>query len=577
MKHWAMTAGLVVSFGAPGCYSGLSNDGGDDDPADTDAGLDGSGGAGSGSEGSGTDTDDAPPGSSDCDPSGFGASPMARLTRDEYARAVRDLFEVTVDVSTLPGDERLGPFSVNLRNSVTTPAVVAYRKTAESVAAAVELPELLPCSDSDDCARTFIETAGRRAYRRPLSTQESGRLFAVFEEGRDSTDFEYGTRLAIQAILQNPNFLYRLELGDGEPGSDEALELTEYEVATRLSFLLWGTIPDEALLRAAEDGALETADGRYEQARQMLADPRAREGVGRIYGQMFGAQGASTLERDPTLFSGFTAAVARDMEREVESIAAELVLDESATLATLLTSRRSRVTPELAAFYGVELPPGATPGADGLFAVELPQGERGGLLTRAGVMANLSHETQTAPIKRANFVFEAIACIETPNPPSDVDDSPPAIDPDATGRELLDQKTADAACQGCHSFLNPVAFSFEHYDASGAYRTQEGNLPVDASGELVGLDVSGSFSGAVELSELLADSDNVRGCVVGKHASLALLRDMQESEEDACMVEELTASFEESGGDLRALLLALVARDSFAKRKVADPISAEED
>ena len=566
--HWVGAVALLT-----GCYVGLPTATGDPSPAGDDGGSD---------EPS-SDAGDAPRRAAtedDCGPIAVGESAMLRLSRDEYARAVRDLFGVTVDVSGLPGDGRVGPFAMNAHVAVSTDAATAYRILAEDVAARVvdDLAALLPCDEgdtSDECATELTTSLLRRAYRRPVTDAEIAQVYEVFSHGRDADGFAFGITLTIEAILQSPKFLYRIEQGKPDPSDPFLRQLDDYEIASRLSFMLWGTIPDDALLEAAQLGQLTDPTERENVARQMLLDPRARDGVGRLYAQMFGAAQVHGIERDPEAFPTFSPALAAEMEREVASTAASLVLDDGAGLDTLLVSPRSILSPELAELYGAPIPEGAEPVTADLYAVELPPDERAGLLTRAAVMASLSHFDQSAPVQRADFVFREIACRPPAPPPSDVDSAPADVDPDATGRQQLEMRTADPQCRACHEYLNALGFGFEHYDAVGAYRELDGGQPVDASGELLNLDVSGPFDGAIELSAALALSDDVRRCLLGRHATVAYSHPL-DTDTEACLAQQLEDAYI-AEGTLIDFLVTLVARPEFGFRRVAQPSAPEEE
>lgn len=571
MASWTTVLGVAPLLCA-GCYEGLD---GHDEPgpgamADGDDAADGDDDAGS----DGGSDDGAQPSDASCEAFDLSPAPMARLTRDEYVRAVRDLVGATVDPTRLGGDERLGPFAVNVSTSVSSTAVLSYRDVAEAAAvqAVTDLDALLPCEPGDTseaCVDAFVDGLGRRAFRRPLTDEEHARLVAVFEHGRDALDFAYGVELTVQALLQDPNFLYRVELGQPDPDDDDRLNLDGYEIASRMSFLLWGSIPDDALLDAAATETLLDAAGRQAYARQMLDSPRAREGIARLYTQWFGASGAHGLTKDPAHFPEFSSELAAQMEHEVGAVAATWILDDGATLSDLLLSSQSRVGAELAAFYGVEV--SGEPDADGLYAVQLPENERAGLLTRAGVMAQMAHSDQTAPVLRGRFVRESILCQPMPPPPADVDDTVPEPIDGTSARERFEQHREDPACAGCHNLLDPIGFSFEHYDGSGRFRELEGGVAVDASGSLDSTqDADGEFDDALGLSALIASSDDLNRCGVRQHVSLAFGRTPQLQGADACWVEALQTQFDESGGDLAELLVAIVAQDNFAQRRVTE-------
>ena len=263
-----------------------------------------------------------------------------------------------------------------------------------------------------------------------------------------------------------------------------------------------------------------------------------------------------------------------DENGKLKRLLADAMLDETArfsswvlregdgTLETLFTAEFTITDdPGLLALYGVTLPEGHQPGDP----VPLPEGQRAGLLTHASLLASHSHANQTSPIHRGVLVRQNLFCHMLPPPPPDVDDVPPDPDPNATTRERFDQHTSDPSCAGCHNLIDPVGFGFENYDGIGAFRTMEGDLPVDASGELLATDVDGPFDGVVELAAQLVESQTVRQCVSRQWFRFALGR--SETIEDTCTMDRLYESFESSGHDVRVLLRELVLSDAFRYRR----------
>ena len=546
-----------------GCYTGVEDRG----PQAESLGADTEDGATTGE-----DPDEEPPsaeGDGCQDVSRVGASRMPRLTAAEYTAAVDDLFGAAIDPSDLPGDELVGPFQANVYSSLGASQLRRYLDAAERVAAHATpslLAEHCPANPDDvDCARGVLTEVARRVYRRPLTDAQRQSLEQVFNDA--AVD---GATAALQqglsASLMSPFFLYRFE-----PTPPMALEqpvaVDAYAVAQRMSFLLWGSVPDDALLEAARTDSLLNADERRVQALRMLEDPRASRAIGQRYAQWAGVSNLATASKDPDLFGEFDDELAADMTAAFASFTADLIATDG-TLEDLLLSRRAFVSPRLAQLYGVQV--SGTAGTHGLFEVELPATERAGFLTRAGVMANLAHEDQSAPVLRGSFIRTAILCQPNPPPPPTVDDEPPPVDPNASPRERLAMHSEDPSCATCHVRLDPLGFGLEHYDAVGAYRTVDGNLDVDAQGELVSADVAGTFEGGVELSEMLAESDEVRRCIATQHVRLAQLRVIEQGDPGvACLVDELLADLDPASTSLRELLIQTVVHDSFTQRQIA--------
>ncbi|MEX1368269.1 MAG: DUF1592 domain-containing protein [Nannocystaceae bacterium] len=540
-----------------------------------DDGGAGSGDGSTGGEGSGDSADstgeadetgdDGTPACAELDALSVGSTPLRRLTRQQYANAVRDLLGVTAEVGGLDDDEKVGPFDSNFSAPVSPVQLSQYRAIAETVASAAvaDLPGLLPCEPgSVGCLEQLVASVGRRAFRRPLSEAEVSMYASLSPTGTVSD----GARLAIQAMLQSPYFLYHLELTlpDSE-GGGAVVPLDDYELASRLSFFLWDSVPDDALLDAAQAGQLAdvAGDGLRQQAERLLADPRAREAVASFHEQWLGLDELEHITKDPAVYPDFDAELLAAMRNETRRFTSAVVLAGDGRLETLLTAPFSYLEGPLFELYGVE-PTGAGVGEP----VALPQGQRAGLLTQASFLTAHAHTNQSGPIQRGVTVRTNLLCTPPPPPPPDIDVVPPDPDPDATTRELFEQHTSDPTCAGCHVLIDGIGLGFEGYDGIGAFRELDNGLPVDQSGSLVGTDVDGEFDGVVELSQMLASSQQVRECVSRQWFRYAFGR--VEAEADSCTLEVLDHTFESSGHDVRALLLALVEADAFRYRVAQD-------
>lgn len=542
---------------ASGCYSGLDADGRDSQGESAGEGT--GGGADGGAEELCVDPE-------------VGPTDLRRLTASQYDNTVRDLLGITTSASqefSFSPDERVGPFKSNNAAPVAGLQVEQYMSAAEALAAdaVLDLESLLPCDPGvvgeQACTEQLVEELGLRAYRRPLEPDEIDRLMSVYQDGRMGADFADGIRLVVQAMLQSPFFLYHIEIGQPLPdGPADLVALDGYEVASRLSYFLWDTMPDDALFEAAASGELETAEGLSAQVDRMLADPKAADAIASFHLQWLGVDETEGLEKDASVFPGFDSALAEAMKEETARFTNWVVLEGDGRLETLLTADFTVTEdPALLALYGATLPADHVPGDP----VDLPAGERSGLLTHPSVLASHSHANQTSPIHRGVMVRQNLLCQILPPPPPDVDNVPPDPDPDATTRERFDQHTSDPACAGCHDLIDPVGFGLENYDGIGAFRTMEGELPVDASGELLGTDVDGPFDGGLELAQRLAQSRQVRECVARQWFRFAFGRG--ETSDDDCAMERLFEAFESSEYDIRALLREIVLSDAFRYRR----------
>lgn len=501
---------------------------------------------------------------------GLGATPLRRLTRVQYDNTIRDLLGILgAPASSLAPDERVGAFHSNAVAPVTELTVEQYMAAAEAIAeqAVADLAVLLACDPvavgEDACADAFIASFGRRAYRRPLSEQEVVQLHGVYQVGK-ATSFAAGIRMVVQTALQSPFFLYHVELAD--EGPSRLAKLGGYELASRLSYFMWSSMPDDALFDAAATGALDTKEGLRVQAERMLADDRAADSIESFHIQWLALDDLAEVEKDPAAFPGFDDALKEAMAQETMRFADYVIRRGDAKVATLFTASYSFASGPLLDIYG------ASPGADPNEPVALDPLERSGLLTHASVLARHAHGDQSSPVARGRLVRENILCQPLPTPPDNVNNTPPDPDPNLTTRERFAVHTQDPSCAACHSLIDGLGFGFENYDAIGGYRAVENGKVVDASGNIVGAgDIDGPFDGVVQLSQILAGSASVHACLARQWFRFAFGR--IESDDDAGQLHMLDESFAASGFDVRELIMAIVTSDAFRYRR---PIVIEE-
>lgn len=496
---------------------------------------------------------------------GPGRSPMRRLTRFEYDNAVRDLLGDTTRPARRfePDTEVLGFDNQTLGDGVGAVRAEQYMRAAEALAATAvgRLDALLPCDPSADqaaCAKAFIAAFGRRAFRRPLESDERERLFELFA-AEPAAPFPDRVARVIEAVLQSPWFLYRVELTPGTSG-DAPVALDGFQIAARLSFLLWGSIPDDALLEIAERDALDTPERVAKQARRMLKDPRAREAVAHFHEQWLGLGALDGLAKDPVAFPDYNAQLGPAWKEETLRFMEDAAFGEGG-LRAMLTSPTTRVNGRLAVFYGIS---SIDPEAEDFLPVALDPARASGFLTHASVMAVYAKPTETSPILRGKFVRERLLCQPLAPPPDGVTTALPPASPGVTIRERSEAHRADPACAGCHRLMDPIGFGFEHFDAIGRWRDADQGFPVDARGEVsVTFDSDGAFDGVVALGARLADSEEVRRCVVRQWFTYGFGRPQELA--DRHVVEELEGAF--ATGDVRELIVALTASDAFRYRR----------
>lgn len=293
----------------------------------------------------------------------------------------------------------------------------------------------------------------------------------------------------------------------------------------------------------------------------MLRDGKARETIASFHLQWLDVDGIGSVTKDPRVFPAFNSAVRTAMRNETVAFADHVVRQGDGKLETLLTAPFSIVTAELAPIYGLD-PAAIVP----MRPTPLDPSQRAGLLTHASVLAAHAHANQSSPVSRGVIVRKNLLCQPLPDPPPDVNNTPPDPKPNLTTRERFSIHQQNPACSGCHLLIDELGFGFENYDGIGVYRRTESGKPVDARGKIVATqDIDGDFVGAVELAQRLARSRQVRECVTKQWFRYALGR--MESEADACTVHRLLEAFEGARQDVRALLAALAGSDAFRYRR----------
>jgi hypothetical protein len=574
---------LGIAFGAAACTGKIVSASGKSGPhAHAAARSAGSGGATASDDGAGAGGDST--GStgganggqgidaSNCDVASAGSTPLQRLTRDEYAHSVRDLLGLSeVNVDGIAQDERVGPFAANDVAPVSDLIIEQYMTAAETFTrqAGDGLEKLVTCDRAklgdDACAAQFITEFGLRVYRRPLANEEVTAYTTLFTSYA-SGGYADALRVIVQTMLQSPFFLYRVELVPAAPAKGAALvDLDAYELATRLSFFLLRTTPDAALLGAAGAGKLTTEAELSAQVRGMLDDPRAAEMLSAFHMQWLELEDLPHTSKDPAAYPAFDADLASAMQHETERFVDYVVRKGDAKLETLLSAPYSLLEGPLYDLYGVE----AAASADADMPVQLDVHQRAGLLTQASFLAVHGHANQSAPVQRGKVVIRNVLCEQLPDPPPNVNTTPPEPSPDATTRQRFAEHEKDPVCGGCHVRIDGIGMGFENYDGIGAFRTRDGKQAVDASGKLIDTqDLDGSFDGAVDLAKKLARSQEVSDCVATQWLRFALGR--LEADADTCSVNAIQRAFDASGHDVRALLEAIVVSDAFRKKALPE-------
>ena len=529
------------------------------------AGISGTAGAGAGL-GTGSGGDGA---LATCPTTQVTPTPLRRLTKFEYANTVRNLLNVdSTPANDLPADEVTEGFNNNAGVlTVSSLHAEKYVLVSEALAksAVTNLAALTGnCNTTtkgeDACALDFANAFGRRAFRRPTTDQDRQILMAAYTAGRTGGSYAEGIEVMIRAALQSAHFLYRLETTTQADPNAKLVPLGPYELATRLSYLIWAAGPDDALLDAAGRGELGDRASVAAKARTMLADPKARVAITDFYNQWIGTSRLDIMTKSTTLFPKYSDAVRDAMKQETPAFVEYVLWSGDHKLNTLLTSPAAFVSSALAPIYGVTTS-STTPQMMTLPAAQ----NRAGILTQASFLAVQAHPDQTSPVLRGKFVRTKLMCQAVPPPPMDVDITPPMVTSAATARDRFSaHEMAGGSCAGCHQLMDPIGLAFEGFDAIGQYRTTENGATIDLSGRIVGstgMALDGNFTGVKELATKLADSDQVRDCVATQWFRYSAGR--TEEVPDGCSLTTLQDAFGASGGDLTELVVAMTQTDAF--------------
>jgi hypothetical protein len=448
--------------------------------------------------------------------------------------------------------------------------VRAALEIAEEVVKKVDVVALAACGGDESeraCVERFVGTFGRRAFRRPLGDAERARFVELFEKelrGTLALPRDEALRLLLGAILQSPQFLYHWERAGALVREDEAVRLGSWEIASRLSFFLWGTMPDEALFADAASGALDTETGVERAARRMIESPRIEVAIRAFHREWLRLDGLGALSKDPSTYpeAVFGPATARSMEAEILALASDVFVHGDGRLETFLRTTKTFVDEPLAKIYGMPEITGAA-----LRPATLDPATRPGLFTRAAFLALGANAYEGDPTKRGKLLREQLLCQALAAPPPGIPPLP--SDPDKAVRERHEQHFADPACAACHKLTDGIGFGFEHYDGIGRFRTDDRGRPIDDRGMLVSIDGRDvPFEGAAQLSDLLAGSVEVRRCVAQQWMRFAYGREVLRADEAS--LQSTWTRFEASGHDVRELLVAIAVSRSFRFRTAAD-------
>jgi Protein of unknown function (DUF1592)/Protein of unknown function (DUF1588)/Protein of unknown function (DUF1595)/Protein of unknown function (DUF1587)/Protein of unknown function (DUF1585) len=503
-------------------------------------------------------------------------APLRRLIRFEYNNTVRDLLKVTSKpADALPGEEAGSSGFGNDADAlgVSRLLIDGYRGIAEQLAKektkdAATANATAGCDPvamgEQACSTQFLNQFLTLAFRRPVTAEDVTSYGTTFTKGREvGGDFATGVRAVLARVLQSPQFLYRVELGETVDAASGLGRPTAHEMASRLSYMLWGSMPDEALRTAAEQGKLSTKAGVQAEAERLLGDNRAHEVVRFFHTMLLGTSGLDHLERNADFYPKYKAGMGSLFRQETENFLEDVIWKGNGDLASIYSAPYTFVNGPLAQYYGI---PGVT--GDAFQKVQLDGTRRAGLLTQASILSVTTPGSRTSPVVRGKWVYTKLLCGKIGDPPPNVPKLPEPT-PGLSVRDRLETHRSVEPCKSCHRLMDPIGLGFEHFDGAGMWRDTDNDLPVDASGEIPYGDAAGKFDGVVELGQKLAASVGAQNCFVGHWMSFAYGRG--EDAQDACTRQQLQDSFAQSKGNVRGLLVALTQTDAFLYRPIVTP------
>jgi hypothetical protein len=441
---------------------------------------------------------------------------IRRLSNAEYNGSVASL--LATDLAPARGfapDARQAGFTVNEAQRVDSVLAKQLFAAAEQLAADARgrLDQLAPCTSPDDpeaCARSFIASFGARSYRRPLDDEEAGGLLELFRAGALDASYEDGIELVIRAVLQSGGFMYLTELGTSAPSADGAIALTEYELASSLSYLMTGAPPDDELLAAAARGDLASADTRRDEVQRLRSEhPESRAQLVRTLREWLELDRIAVTAKDVAFYPTY------------EQVGPEFLVESQAFLGAVLDDRLAPDTAasDIATLLGADWTVGSSTLGNFYEAQDRGDGRlqlstRRGILNQGAFLAVHAHAYESAPILRGAAIERRLACIAVADPSTlGIAVTAPASDPTLTSRQRFDAHVADPSCAGCHKAIDSFGNAFELYDGMGAFREMENNTTVDSTTTIdVNKDFDGAYADSNALAQALANSPDVEEC-----------------------------------------------------------------
>ncbi len=504
---------------------------------------------------------------------------IRRLTQSEFSNSIQDIFGSDVVIPRLAETDKAagGLISVGASTTSYSPRGVesledaAFTIASQALDTDVLQSRIVPCQPSGttdvDCAAQAIEGIGRLAWRRPLEQSEIDRMAMLATDSALVLDnFYLGLEFGIAAILQSPNFLFRIETGEPDPNDSNKRIFNDYELASRLSYFLWNTTPDTELLDAAEAGELSTRDGLFAQASRLLDSPRSREGLSMFFTDQLQLYELDHLNKDPKIFEHYNTNLGPDAAEETLRLLEKIVFDEETDFRDVMTTNETFVNPRLAALYDIPAP---VEGAFGSVKLD-PANGRVGLLGHAAFLNQHAHAVSSSATLRGKAVRNILLCQLIPAPPVDVDTSIPEPSGETlTLRDRVAEHLTNPSCAGCHQLTDPIGLGLENFDAIGRWRDTDNGADIDPSGSLDGIE----FTNPVELAEAIRNHPAFVPCMVKTLSRYATGR--VETYQESAWLNELVERFNLHGYRIKPLVLELIMSPMF--REAGQPAQHEEE
>jgi hypothetical protein len=569
MQLWRCVVALGCLLAVGACSGRIEAEGGSPGSkgSDPSSGSDAAASGGAGSAAA-SGKGGASAGSSGAAPATYeGSETLARrLSRAELDNTLRDLLgDDTAPASRALAEDLYAPYDNDYASQLASSAYVeslevfateVAKRALENPSQRAKLIACTPSSATDKaCFGQVTQNLLTRAFRRPLLADESAGYSGLLDLANDpsaeligGSAFNTAVALLVRSVIQDPEFLYRIEAGMAT-STPRVFALNDHEIAARLSFLLWGSSPDATLRTAADSGELRDAKKRRAQAERLLTDTRAREQLHRFHAMWLGYR---AIPQTPELAAAFA--------RETNALLDRVIFDDRQSYLNLFSFDQTYLDTTLADHYGLPHPSGNAGW------VKYGDSGRAGILSHGAVLSAFGKFSDTSPTQRGIFVRTRLMCQElSPPPPSVMADKPPTGDQNAVCKyDRYAAHRTSSSCAGCHSLTDGIGFGLENYDLAGRYRTHDDGLTqctIEGQGEIVGV---GTFRGPAELGAMLVDKGLLDACVVKQYLQFALGH--KPTDTDAAAVDQLARTFASKDHDLTDLILSFVESDAFVRR-----------